>query len=171
MPLKLLPPKPLLVDVSNITSGSTTVKQRARLFKTEIIEDLLTGEVTVRMSAQVLPYAANAQGGYGDPLSGAPFASYGVQMQADNHSAVDALTGSVLYQLVTETSVHNITTNVVTELPVGLTFLQYLDRQPESLCLQGQWFAAMLDQPIAIRPLQQQFILLADTPGYHKFSA
>ena len=86
MPLIDLPVAVIELPVSDRIQGATLIKQKARYADIDIPQD---GErISVKLHLTVSMYAATADGGYGEPLTGDGFSTYPKVLVADNNTAV-----------------------------------------------------------------------------------
>jgi len=155
MPLFPFEHQPIEVPVTDRSTASTTIKQKARFLTLHASQNPLSGEITVTIRVRVDLYADD-NGQYGELLTGKGLTSYEVSLLADNNTAVDPQTGAVR---------HIRTAQTTDEWQALLA----ADEAP--LMLQGDWFEMLLNtQQVAIGPMLRQFIEQADQPPFSKFS-
>jgi hypothetical protein len=155
--------EPLIIEVSDRTPG---VKQKALLKETRITE--LTTEMQVFLDLQALPFVANPDGSYGEPLQEKGISPYPVPLTGNNSCAVDPTTGEPRYLLLTPLAYKNLLTGEISLLAQGQSFADFLQGLPDTYQLQGDWFYDLLKK--LVRGLQTQFIVAADQPPFSKFT-
>lgn len=86
---------PILVEISDRVIGATTVKRKVQL--SQLLYQQSGNATTVILYITVQLFAANADGSYGEALSGhGGFQDYQDTLVADNSQIVDPATGAII---------------------------------------------------------------------------
>lgn len=163
--LKTHTPNPIVQRVRNRKFGSTEVGQQLTIGKWEV-SYAGDGGVPIWVNYTIDAFALDANDEFTTPL---PDYQRKGQMRVDNDTAVDRLTGEILYmQVVREVSALNLKTDLVETYPLdaegkSVGWLEFLRDKPEDMDLQANQFADMHDgMPIVVRTLLVNNILQAD---------
>lgn len=153
MAIQSYTPPPFEVEVADLVRGQTRLKQKVRFLRLEHDDEARTATIYVL----VLLFALANSGGYGDPLTTPPFASYTDTIVASNNRLVDVRSGAILAE----------------RKPFGtpnadadwLADIARIEAGAVPAMYQGDYFLYLRDnQPLLIGEVIRQYIQQADAP-------